>query len=119
MSTFYAALPDSVKAQQMVRHLMDDGIALDDISLVNTRSPEAEYESSEMSPIGGGISTANTETDVADAGEMEESQEASETEFTPLNDVSNGDHELDELNLTLRTGFPTSASPINDPIEET
>jgi hypothetical protein len=37
MSTFFAAFPDSTKAQQMVRHLVNDGIDLDDISLV-TRS---------------------------------------------------------------------------------
>jgi hypothetical protein len=34
MSTFFAAFPDSGKAQQMVRHLLNDGINLDDISLV-------------------------------------------------------------------------------------
>src|SRR5690349_15257929 len=37
MSTFFAAFPDSTKAQEMVRHLVSDGINLDDISLV-TRS---------------------------------------------------------------------------------
>ena len=34
MSTFYAAFPDSIRAQQMIRHLIGDGIELDDISLV-------------------------------------------------------------------------------------
>jgi len=38
MSTFYAALPDSVSAQLLVRRLLDDGVKLDDISLV---APEA------------------------------------------------------------------------------
>jgi len=34
MSTFYAALPDPIKAQLLVGHLLNDGIQLDDISLV-------------------------------------------------------------------------------------
>lgn len=34
MSTFYAAFSDTVKAEQMVRQLLNDGIEIDDISLV-------------------------------------------------------------------------------------
>jgi hypothetical protein len=34
MSTFYAAFPDSIQAQMMVQHLLADGVAFDDISLV-------------------------------------------------------------------------------------
>src|ERR1044072_6430621 len=46
MSTFYAAFPDSQTAEQMVRQLLTDGIALDDISGV-TRDGK-----SNGSPIG-------------------------------------------------------------------
>lgn len=42
MSTFFAAFPDPVKAQQVVRHLLGDGIELDDISLVSRTGSNIE-----------------------------------------------------------------------------
>src|ERR1051325_7250279 len=42
MSMFYAAFPDTVKAEQMVRHLLNDGIELDDISLVVPNETDIE-----------------------------------------------------------------------------
>ncbi|HTQ10244.1 MAG TPA: hypothetical protein VMI31_09255 [Fimbriimonadaceae bacterium] len=42
MSTFYAALPDSVSAQLLVRRLLDDGLELDDISLVAPKGADIE-----------------------------------------------------------------------------
>lgn len=38
MSTFFAAFPDSIPAQQVIRQLLSDGIELDDISLVTRDS---------------------------------------------------------------------------------
>ncbi|MFI5387827.1 MAG: hypothetical protein ACHQ50_17090, partial [Fimbriimonadales bacterium] len=113
MSTFYAAFPDSARAQQMVRCLLTDGINLDDISLVSRgtvniegaappstgdasffvgrrddpshglvdeRTPDADFEAAEESPVGGGISTSDRSLDVDSVDQMDESQEIAEVE---------------------------------------
>jgi hypothetical protein len=147
MSTFYAAFPDSVKAQQMMLRLIDDGIGLDDISLVthgmasiegavtpstgdasffvgrtddpphssvDSRTPDADYEAAEISPIGGGISTSNSGQNVDSVDQMDESQEAAEEQGWPREDTSNSRHELDDLDRAMRTGFPTPVTPIDN-----
>lgn len=143
---FYAAFPDTVKAEMMVRYLLDDGMELDDISLVvpndidieasapqsvgdasffvgrsddpvhdlvDERTPEADYEAEEVSPVGGGISTSDTGSDVEMVDEMDESQSVAEDEMYPRGDASHSRHELDDLDLAVRTGFPTPVTPID------
>lgn len=146
MSTFYAAFPDSVAAQQVMRQLVTDGIQLDDISLITAHgddieagappstgdasyfvgraddpahdivdesSPGADYEAAEVSNIGGGISTSDSDTDVDSVDQMEDSQTAAEDQLYPRNDASNSSHEMDDLNRAVRTGFPTPVTPLD------
>lgn len=153
MSTFYAAFPDSALAQQMVRHLLSDGIRLDDISLVthdrrsiesavmpstgdasyfvgraddpthdlvDESTPDADYEAAEVSQVGGGISTSDTGQDVESVDQMDDSQSAAEDDGWPRDDASHSKHELDDLDRTVNTGFPTPVTPIdNDFVEDT
>ncbi len=42
MSTFYAAFPDGIQAEQMARQLLEDGVEIDDISVVTRGSDNIE-----------------------------------------------------------------------------
>lgn len=146
MSTFYAAFHDAILAEGMARHLLEDGIALDRISLVTRRAPtppdrdpsigdasffvgraddpdhdlvdestpEADYEASEISEIGGGISTSRIGQDVDSVDQMDESQRAAEDEAYPRDDTSHSRHQRDDLDEAMETGFPTPPTPIDN-----
>ncbi|HWA84294.1 MAG TPA: hypothetical protein VG820_12695 [Fimbriimonadaceae bacterium] len=144
---FYAAFPDTVQAERMVRHLLEDGIELDDISLVvpnetdiessapasvgdasyfvgrsddpthdlvDERTPDADYEAAEVSPVGGGISTSDEGQNVEMIDEMDESQSVAEDDGWPRDDTSHSRHELDDLDLAVMTGFPTPVTPLDN-----
>lgn len=144
---FYAAFPDTVKAELMVRHLLNDGLELDDISLVvpndtyiesatpasvgdasffvgrsddpphtlvDERTFEADYEAAELSSVGGGVSTSDTGQNVEMVDEMDDSQSVAEDETYPRGDTSNSRHELDDLDLAVRTGFPSPVTPLDN-----
>jgi hypothetical protein len=82
-------------------------------ALVNEDSPDADYEAVEVSKVGGGISTSNSDENVESVDQMEDSQSVAEDQIYPRDDTSNSQHELDDLNRAVRTGFPTPVTPLD------
>src|SRR5437870_5084001 len=87
MSTFYAAFPDSVNAQLMVRHLLNDGLELDDISLV-TRD-ETNIEAS-APPSTGDASFFVGRDDDPSHDAVDESSPGAEYEAAEVSQVGGG-----------------------------
>lgn len=69
------------------------------------------------SPIGAGIATSSPDDDASTLDEMDDSQSAEDDLFTPAEDRPQSRHEVDDLQLTLETGFPTpmlEPDPVTD-----
>jgi hypothetical protein len=75
-----------------------------------------ELTSIEMSRISP-IDTSNADTDVDSVDQMEDSQEEYELEIHPRGGVSQGSHEMDDVALTVTTGFPTPV-PTQDNLQD-
>lgn len=152
MSMFYAAFPDPVRAQQLMRDLLNDGIDLDDISLVtpgttnieasappstgdatffvgrdddpshsivDMRSPDADFMAAELSLVGAGVSTSDEGRNVEHIDQMDDSQSAAEDSLWPREEVSRSRHEFDDLDRAVRTGFPSPVTPLDNEIAST
>ncbi|HWD37361.1 MAG TPA: hypothetical protein VG944_00810, partial [Fimbriimonas sp.] len=68
-------------------------------------------EQSNVSPI----DTSDIATDVESIDQMDDSQEEAELQTRPRMGISQGEHEVDDLALTLVTGFPTTP-PMTDEV---
>jgi hypothetical protein len=84
--------------------------------------PEADgdyskYTTLEASPISG-VDTSNVETDVDSVDQMENSQEEAERMLYPRNEESYGQHERDDADLAMLTGF-SEAVPMEDDVHDT
>lgn len=72
----------------------------------------------EVEPYTSGIDTSNRITDVETVDQSNESQEAFEDLASPPEGISHGEHEHDDINLTVLTGFPTIV-PMEDDVIDT
>ncbi|AIE86888.1 hypothetical protein OP10G_3520 [Fimbriimonas ginsengisoli Gsoil 348] len=75
-----------------------------------------EFTTLEGSRIGG-IDTSDPATDVDSVDQADDSQEEFEEMTYPRADISQSEHERDDLNLTLLTGFPTPV-PVVDGLKD-
>jgi len=69
------------------------------------------------SNIGGGISTATIDDSADNVEQMDDSQSAAEEMISPPEDRPASRHEVDDLQLTLDSGFPTPV-PVIDPVTD-
>ena len=90
----------------------DDPLA-GDLNFANT-NPLHELQESEW---GGGISTSDPSDDVSGIEELDDSQEVADRESYALNDRPHSRGEVDEIQTTLATGFPTDM-PVIDPVTD-
>ncbi len=76
-----------------------------------------EYRTSYLaeSNIGGGIATSSPDDDVSQVAEMDDSQSAAEDMISPPEDRPYSRHEVDDLQETLKSGFPTTVPEIDGP----
>lgn len=82
----------------------------------NPESIEADLTALEGSSIGG-IDTSRKEFDVDSVDQSDDSQEEADRMTYPRHGISASEHERDDLNLTVLTGFPTTV-PILDPLPD-
>jgi hypothetical protein len=75
-----------------------------DVSYLTTQ------EASRVTPV----DTSDPATDVESLDQMEDSQNEEELEFSPRLGISHSTHEVDDLALTVLTGFPTSGGRDDD-----
>jgi|GEM_PF-2525713 len=92
----------------------DDDPRVDD--LVPPSNDFTEFSMNERSDIGGGISTVDKAKDVDSVDQMDDSQEEANRMIYPRGEVSYSEHERDDINLALHTGFPTSVPIIEDQV---
>jgi len=81
--------------------------------LSNNRPPYEEYSTIEVSPIGG-IDTSDISVDVDSIDQADDSQELAGEMIYPRGGVSQSEHQRDDLNLAIQTGFPTTIPTIDE-----
>lgn len=69
-------------------------------------APYQELTTVEASLIGG-VDTSDADNDVDSVDQAEDSQELSDEMTYPIQGISNSEHQRDDLNLAIETGFPT------------
>lgn len=144
MSTVIATYDQFSDAHGATLRLLREGVAPDALSLITTKgkteeeiatvgdatylvgasddpepeldpapsAPFSEFTTVNGSPIGG-IDTSDSDVDVDTVDQAEDSQELVDRDtYDPP--ISQGEHERDDLNLTLLTGFPTTVPVIQD-----
>ncbi len=81
-------------------------------------APFAGYTSVYESNIGGGISTVEKGRNVDSVDQMDDSQSAAEDMISPPHEISQSEHEKDDIALTLQTGFPTPVPVIDNDLTD-
>lgn len=81
--------------------------------LTDLNDPANDIRVLTESPIGGGIATDTRDDSVSGIEEMDDSQSAAEDMISPPLDRPASRHEVDDLQLTLETGFPTPVPTID------
>ncbi len=85
----------------------DDPDALED-----TTAPFEEFSTIEESPVSG-IDTSDASRDVDSVDQADDSQELSGEMIYPRMGISQSEHQRDDLNLAIETGFPTTIPTID------
>ena len=92
-------------------------VGRNDDPVVDTLVPRSkdytDYPTIEASPIGG-IDTSDSATNVDSVDQADDSQEQADLMTYPRGDTSQSEHERDDFNLALHTGFPTPVPVIDD-----
>jgi len=60
------------------------------------------------------VDTSDIATDVESVDQMDDSQNEAEIESNPIDGISHGAHDMDEVALTVLTGFPTVGGSLDD-----
>ncbi|HEY0866980.1 MAG TPA: hypothetical protein VGE01_06370 [Fimbriimonas sp.] len=68
------------------------------------------------SPIAG-IDTSNSATNVDSVDQSDDSQSYAEDSIQPPGEISHAEHERDDLELAVRTGFPTAVPLLDDVVD--
>lgn len=86
--------------------------------LVPPSTDYTDYSMNVASPMMG-IDTSSIGTDVETVDQADDSQEEANLSIYPENETSQSEHELDDIALTLHTGFPTPVPIIEDNVRDT
>jgi hypothetical protein len=78
-----------------------------------------KYSTTTLNDYAMGIDTSNVATDVETVDQSDDSQEQANRMIYPPRETSQSEHERDDLNLALHTGFPTPIPVIEDDVRDT
>ena len=85
----------------------------DPASSIDREDPTVDMTTIQASAISG-VDTSNAAYTGDSADQMDDSQSVSEDTLYPYREISQSEHEMDDLAMTVTTGFPTPLPEIDD-----